>query len=107
MKIKSVEQAKAIVERAQHVAVAGFDEHGNVAFNGDRYGALYAYNMQDGSWIITHYVSCGVYGQGASRKEALLDFINRNPKLKERVIELKNTRKRAAAIVDKVNRGEV
>jgi hypothetical protein len=100
-KIASLRQAKAIVERAVVHPIAGFDEHGNVAFNGDRYGHLYAYKMNDGTWIITHYVSCGIYGKGASRKEALLDFIEQNPKIKEYVIGLKKWRKKAAAIVEK------
>ena len=100
-KIKTLGQAKAIVAHAEKNSIAGFDEHWNVTFNGDRYGHLYAYDMQDGTWIITHYVSCGIYGKGNSRKEALLDFINNNPKIKERVLELKKLRKQAAAIVEK------
>lgn len=100
-KIKTLTQAKAIVATAEKHPIAGFDEHGNVAFNGDRYGHLYAYDMQDGTWIITHYVSCGIYGKGNSRKEALLDFINANPKIKEHVLGLKKQRKQAATIVER------
>lgn len=100
-KIKTLAQAKAIVANAEKHPIVGFDEHGNVSINGNRYGHLYAQDIQDGTWIITHYVSCGLYGKGNSRKEALLDFINNNPKIKEQVLELKKWRKQAAAIVEK------
>lgn len=102
-KITTLRQAQAIVDRAAKYPVAGFDEHGNVYINGDRYGAyhVYALNGSDDDWCIAHYVYGGNYGRGTSKKEALLKFIENNPSIKERVVELKKWRKKAAAIVDK------
>lgn len=102
-KITTVSQAKAIVEHAAKHPVAGFDEHDNVCINGDRYGHyhVYALNDDDNDWCIAHYVYGGNYGRGASKKEALLKFIENNPNIKERVVELKKQRRKAAAIVEK------
>jgi len=102
-KITTLRQAKAIVEGAANTPLAGFNEHGNVCINGNEYGGyhVYALNGDANDWCIAHYVYGGCYGRGASKKEALLNFIERNPKIKEQVIELKKWRKRAIAIVEK------
>ena len=99
-KITTLRQAKAIVERAAKCPIVGFDEHGNICINGDRLGHFHAYELDDG-WCIAHYVYGGNYGRGASRKEALLAFLENNPKIKEQAIELKKWRKKAQAIVEK------
>jgi hypothetical protein len=100
-KITTLRQAKAIVEHAAKFPLVGFDEHGNVCLNGYRIGHFHAYDLNDGDWCIAHYVYGGDYGRGASRKEALLSFLENNPKIKEQVIELKKWRKKAQAIVEK------
>ena len=99
-KITKLSQAQAIVDHAAKYPLVGFDEHGNICVNGDRLGHFYAYELENG-WCIAHYVYGGDYGRGASKKEALLAFIENNQKTKQHIIELKQWRKKAQAIVEK------